>query len=85
MATDLSNSVGALSDDTSTTSSSVSTRTTSLALSLPHCWALHTGTSQAPPIRPLDDTYDLRRRGVWQNHNGRTPAEVVRMMSALSA
>ncbi|WAQ86777.1 hypothetical protein PtA15_7A506 [Puccinia triticina] len=48
MATDLSNSVGALSDDTSTTSSSVSTRTTSLALSLPHCRALHDFVHQLP-------------------------------------
>jgi len=48
MANDLSNSVGALSDDTSTTSSSVSTRTTSLALSLPHCRALHDYVHQLP-------------------------------------
>ncbi|PLW31821.1 hypothetical protein PCASD_15426 [Puccinia coronata f. sp. avenae] len=48
MGTDLSNSVGALSDDTSTTSSSVSTRTTSLALSLPHCRALHDYVHQLP-------------------------------------
>ncbi|MBW0493794.1 hypothetical protein O181_033509 [Austropuccinia psidii MF-1] len=45
---DLSNSVGGLSDDTSTTSSSVSTRTTSLALSLPHCRALHDFVHQLP-------------------------------------
>lgn len=49
---DLSNSVGALSDDTSTTSSSVSTRTTSLALSLPHCRALHDFVHQLP--EPLE-------------------------------
>ncbi|KAI8459522.1 CTLH/CRA C-terminal to lish motif domain-containing protein [Phakopsora pachyrhizi] len=38
---DLSNSVGGLSDDTSTSSSTISTQTSSLALSLPHCRALY--------------------------------------------
>ncbi|KAA1092676.1 hypothetical protein PGT21_011036 [Puccinia graminis f. sp. tritici] len=52
MATDLSNSVGALSNDTSTTSSSVSTQTTSLALSFPHCRALHDFVHQLPePVK----------------------------------
>ena len=48
MANDLSNLVVALSDDTLTTSSSVSTWTTSLALSLPHGRALHDYVHQLP-------------------------------------